>query len=147
MSSSAEHGIAVDAASFLREREIVLHTELLAEPEAFGFILVHELFHFVWRRLGNRRRAEFSALILQERVAHARGELGDSSAFKKQRVADSDRLRNSVAWRDYICESFCDTAAWLYADRQSDASFTLARRWQNRRADWFRAAFKAGCTC
>jgi len=144
---SAEQGIAVHAASFLREREIVLQTELLAEPDLFGFILVHELFHFVWRRLGNGRRAEFSTLIQQERVARARGELGDSSSLKKERLDESDCLRNSRAWRDYVCECFCDTAAWLYSGKRRDAACTLAQRWQNRRANWFRAAFEAGCAC
>ncbi|HEX3682685.1 MAG TPA: hypothetical protein VHU83_09075 [Bryobacteraceae bacterium] len=142
-----ERGVAVHAASFLRARQIVLRTELLAEPRVFRFILVHELFHFVWARLGNRLRAEFGALARREQTARARGELGESSSLKKERLAAVDYLRNSRAWRDYVCESFCDTAAWLYSDTGRSAAGTLAKRWRDQRARWFRAAFEGGCRC
>jgi hypothetical protein len=142
-----ERGVAVHAASFLRARQIILRTELLAEPHVFRFIFVHELFHFVWARLGNPLRAEFAALVRHEQTARTRGELGESSSLKKERLGSADCLANSRAWRDYVCESFCDTAAWLYSDMGRNAAGTLAKRWRDRRARWFRAAFEAGCRC
>ena len=39
--------------------------------------------------------------------------------------------------REYCCESFCDTAAWLYAGAASHAEFTLALRFRRRRQAWF----------
>lgn len=147
LSRSAERGVPVYAACFVRDREIVLETELLAKPGLFRFILAHELFHFVWVRLGNLRRAEFSAIIRQEQAARARGELGESSAVRKERVGRSDCLRNSRAWRNYVCESFCDTAAWFYSGMRRNLAFTLPKRWRDQRAAWFRSSFGAGCSC
>ena len=143
----SERGTAVHAACFVRERKIVLHTELLAQPNVFRFILVHELFHFVWARLGNRRRAEFSALLRREHAARAPGELGESSSLKKECLEESDCRSNSRAWRDYVCESFCDTAAWLYSGRRRYAASTLAKRWRDCRACWFGLVFDDGCQC
>lgn len=142
-----ERGVAVHAASFLREREIVLQSELLRQPNLFRFILVHELFHFVWPKLGNPRRAAFSALIYRERAAGAQGELGDSASLKKERLRNIHCQENSRAWRDYVCESFCDTAAWLYAGHSRDPAFTLATCWRDRRARWFDTNLEAGCAC
>jgi hypothetical protein len=142
-----ERGVAVHAASFLRGREIVLRTELLRDQRVFRFILVHELFHFVWARLGTPRRAEFTALLRREQTARTRGELGESSSLKKERLSPADCLRNSRAWRDYVCESFCDTAAWLYSAIGGDAACTLAKRCRDQRARWFAAAFEGGCRC
>jgi len=141
-----ERGIAVHAASFLREREIVLQSDLLCRPNLFWFILVHELFHFAWPKLGNQRRAEFSALIQREQAARAKGELGDSATLKKERLRQRDSRENSRAWRDYLCESFCDTAAWLYSGRRRGSAVTLAKRWRHRRAQWFKTAFETGCS-
>ena len=139
--SAGSSGSAVYAAAFLRERKIILESGLLSDPHTFPLILVHELFHFVWLRLGNSVRREFSCLLLDERSKGARGELGESSGVQKALV-------NGV-WRDYVCESFCDTAAWfyigepyagsLYAGREGNALFTLRKRWRERRKNWFRA--------
>jgi hypothetical protein len=49
--------------------------------------------------------------------------------------------RTGRAWRDYVCESFCDTAAWLYSGVRRHPEFTLAPRFRERRAAWFEAAF------
>ncbi len=103
---------------------------MLARPKKLKLILTHEIFHFVWAHLGNRRRAEYSALIANELVARARGELGESAAEAKH-----GDLKN------YICESFCDTGAWLYSGVKTSPEFTLARRWQNKRKMWFLAQF------
>ena len=42
-------------------------------------------------------------------------------------------------WSEYACESFCDTAAWLYAGAGEHAEFTLAARWSEARRAWFAA--------
>jgi hypothetical protein len=125
-------GTAVHAASFIRERRIVLETSLFNNEPLLRLILVHELFHFRWPRLGNHARACYTALLEEERAASARGELGESAEVRK-RLAQSDRRR----WKDYVCESFCDTAAWLYSGVEAHPSFRLAAHWRNRRADWF----------
>jgi hypothetical protein len=147
MSGAAPRGTPVHAACFLRRREIVLETCLLRKPRAFRFILVHELFHFVWRRLGNPARRDFNALLLRERLRRARGELGESSSFKKEQLADDDCINNSRSWRDYVCESFCDTAAWLYSGDPKRVAVSLSKRWQLRRADWFATTFETGYRC
>lgn len=131
LSANLDCGTPVHAASFIRRREIVLESELLIKAE-LPLILVHEIFHFVWVRLGNGRRAGYAALLQEERRAKARGELGESALVKKETAADS---------RDYICESFCDTAAWIYARGGKSLRVTLARRWRTRREAWFEATF------
>jgi len=105
----------------------VLESELLNKAE-LPMILVHEIFHFVWVRLGNVKRAGYAALLMEEGRARARGELGESASVKKKAAPDT---------RDYVCESFCDTAAWLYAPGEKRANVTLAKRWQARRKAWF----------
>jgi hypothetical protein len=131
LSAAADCGTPVHAASFIRRREIILESELLTKP-ALPHIVVHEIFHFVWARLSNATRASFSALLAEELRGHARGELGESAAVRKQIDKHS---------RDYVCESFCDTAAWLYAARGTRRTATLAERWRTRRRLWFEAAF------
>ena len=46
-------------------------------------------------------------------------------------------------WREYLCESFCDTAAWLYSGLPSHEEFTLAPRFRRPRARWFADRFSA----
>jgi hypothetical protein len=137
LSAAGERGTPVHAASFIRRREIILESELLAKP-ALPLIVVHEIFHFVWARLSNATRGSFSALLTNELRLHARGELGESAAVRKQ--TDPHR-------RDYICESFCDTAAWLYAPRGNHPHATLAKRWRIRRRLWFEATFRGPVPC
>jgi hypothetical protein len=127
LSAQSERGTPVHAASFIRQREIVLETELLHMPR-LRLILVHELFHFVWVRLGNSKRAAYTALLAEERKHRARGELGESAAVRKELDAGT---------RDYACESFCDTAAWIYAARCASAVGDLAPRWRKKRKQWF----------
>ncbi len=127
----------VYAASFIHKRKIVLAAELLRDQRMLRLILVHELFHFVWPRLGNQTRAEFAALLRREVSAGARGELGESAEVKKQ-----FRSNSAAAWKDYVCESFCDTAAWLFADVRDHEAFRLAARWKSRRASWFQKTFE-----
>jgi hypothetical protein len=107
-------------------------------------ILIHELFHFVWMRLGNGARAEFTDVLLKEWKHGARGELGESSAVRKQLVREGAVTRKARPWRDYVCESFCDTAAWLYAAASDNGVFTLRKRWREGRKAWFEAAANRG---
>lgn len=123
------HG-AVHAGSFLRERRIAFH----CNRAEFGRILVHELFHFVWLRLGNPARHSWERLIRAEK---SRGELGWSAQWRKDLLKRTDISGRSRAWRLYCCESFCDTAAWLYSGRRRHPEFTLAGKDRRVRRRWF----------
>ena len=123
----------VHAGSFLRERRIALN----CTRAEFRRIVIHELFHFVWLRLGNPLRQSYEALLRAER---ANGELGWSAEWRRQRLRRADRRLRSRRWREYCCESFCDTAAWLYAGVEQHAEFTLAGRHRRDRRVWFRQA-------
>lgn len=143
--SNRPNGQPVHAGSFIRKRRIVLDQELESQPRELARILVHELFHFAWVRLGNRARRSYEALVREEWQKHARGELGWSAELRK-RALRKHGLRNaaaprSIAWREYLCESFCDTAAWIYSGIQRHPEYTLATVHRQRRAEWFRDAF------
>lgn len=127
-------GSEVHAASHLRRRLLELDLSLRASPAETRRIIVHELFHFVWLRLGNPLRGEWSHLLARET---ARGELGWSAEWRKAELTPDDRARRTRRWRDYVCESFCDTAAFLYAGLRRHDEFTLAARFRARRARWF----------
>jgi hypothetical protein len=102
----------------------------------------------------------------------ARGELGWSSEWRKQELDRAEtagsgqgpqrsaitgrktpapvsvvraffRNRQSSKWRQYICESFCDTSAWIYSGVKSHEEFTLARRWRTKRCEWFKSTVEA----
>lgn len=132
-------GVGVHAGSFIRQRRIVLDSALLRRPREHRRILVHELFHFAWVRLGSPSRDCWSALLARELSARARGELGWSAELAKSRLLPGDIEANHARWRRYLSESFCDTAAWLFAGAGSHAEFTLATRHRNARRQWFRA--------
>lgn len=117
------------AGADIRRREIHLHPCLQDDPDECSRVLTHELFHFAWVRLGNPRRAEWKALLQVELAAGARGELGWSSEWRKQRLP--------ARFAEYACESFCDTAAWLYSTCRDHEEYTLAVRWRTRRKAWF----------
>ncbi len=137
-------GAPVYAAAFLRDRKIILEAALLSDSQGFRLILMHELFHFVWMHLGNSARAEFADVLLKEWKHGARGELGESSAVRKELLREGAVTGNAKPWRDYVCESFCDTAGWLYADAGDNDLFTLRKRWREGRKAWFEAAAKRG---
>jgi hypothetical protein len=154
--SGRAFGHPVHAGSFIRKREIVLDRELERQPKELARILVHELFHFAWVRLGNQRRRSFEALLREEWERGARGELGWSAEWRKRAILkraidaagagnpeDSGSLAGSAAWREYLCESFCDTGAWIYSGVRRHPEYTLAARHRDRRAEWFRGAFQA----
>ena len=136
-------GQPVLAGSFLRRREIIVDAELFDASDERARILTHELFHFVWLRLGNGARSQWSGVVEAEIRLRARGELGWSSEWRKRALLASSGT-HSRQWREYICESFCDTAAWLYAGLDDHDEFTLARRWRVKRRTWFERAMGSG---
>jgi hypothetical protein len=144
--SVSDAGQPVFAGSFLRKREIVLDSALLDDAGERARILVHELFHFVWLRLGNARRESWSAVIQGELRARARGELGWSSEWRKRALLGPDRAYDRVGspWREYLCESFCDSSAWMYARIEHHPEFTLADRWRAKRRGWFEEMIETG---
>jgi hypothetical protein len=131
----SEHG-PVHAGSLLRERRILLETTLAGDPAEFARILVHELFHFAWLRLGNPRRLSYERLLVGEIAAGAAGELGWSAEWRKNAMSPSDRRRRTLRWREYACESFCDSAAWLYSGARRHPEFTLPHRFRAARRGW-----------
>lgn len=137
--SQPPHGQPVHAASFIRRRRIFLDDELEHRPRELARILVHELFHFAWVRLGNRTRNSYVSLLQQELRERARGELGWSAEMRKKNLRSG--RRQALGWRDYACESFCDTAAWAYSGVRTHPEFTLALKHRKRRAAWFESAF------
>jgi hypothetical protein len=135
-SGEGARGREVHAGSFLRRRSIVLDSALRKRPRELRRILTHELFHFVWLRLGNPRRRAWEALLQREIAVGVRGELGWSAESLKTALTRADRMKRSRRWREYVCESFCDSAAWLFAAHGHHEEFTLpcsARRARRQR--------------
>jgi hypothetical protein len=128
-------GNAAHAATFIRQRLIILDGELRRNPREHRRILVHELFHFVWVRLGNQKRRAWEELLESERSFKARGEAGWSSEWRKRRLQARDVTRRTRKWREYCCESFCDTAAHIATGTRAEVTIAL-RRLAGRRA-WF----------
>ena len=137
LSGKTAHGKEVHAASFLRRRRIVLDAALKRRPRELTRILVHELFHFAWLRLGNRKRRSFEALIGREMHAGVPGELGWSAEHLKVALGRSDSALRTRAWREYCCESFCDTGAWMFSGARRHHEFTLPVRARSGRRVWF----------
>ncbi len=141
---SHEAGQQIHGACDIRKRIIVLDSGLRAHPPELRRILVHELFHFVWANLGNPTRKSWVDLIEKEWERRARGELGWSAEYRKDALrAIPAAERNPRYWREYLCESFCDTAAWLYSEVKTHEEFTLAPRFTKARAAWFRESFQS----
>src|SRR5580692_6408755 len=104
-SGESGRGKEVHAGSFLRQRRIVLDSALRRRPRELRRVLTHELFHFVWLRLGNPRRREWEALLRSEIERDVQGELGWSAELIKAALTRSDRVKRSRRWREYVCES------------------------------------------
>ena len=122
------------AATFLRQRLVVLDRELVHFPGELKRIWIHELYHFVWWRASNRTRHSWEQLLLSEKN---RGELGWSAQWRKNKLTRTDRELCTRAWRDYCCESFCDTAAWILCAMPKHPEATLAARAGQARTRWF----------
>jgi hypothetical protein len=106
-------------------------------PAEFPRILVHEVAHFIWLRLGNPARRGYEDVVRAEIAGTAGGELGWSGEWRKRGLRADDIDRRTRRWREYCCESFCDTAAWLYSALRRHEEFTLPARWRQRRRTWF----------
>ena len=132
------HG-PVHGGAFLRERRIAFD----CHAREFGRIFTHEVFHFVWLRLGNGWRRSYEALVSREIAAGARGELGWASEYRKRALRVDAARRRTRQWREYCCESFCDSAAWLYSGVGQHEEFTLASRYRASRGRWFAELTKA----
>ena len=126
----------VHAGSFLRQRRIALDCTRAEFPRIF----VHEVAHFIWLRLGNPRRFSYEEIVRAELAARAKGELGWSAQWRKLALRPEDIDRRTRRWREYCCESFCDTAAWLCAGIARHEEFTLAERRRHTRRTWFAEA-------
>ncbi len=131
------------AAASIPKRLILLDAEVLAGRGEFERILVHEIFHFAWRRLSNERRRSWERIVRAEIQHRATGDLGWSAEWRKRKLQPNDLRRRTIAWRHYACESFCDTAAWLYSGLRKHEEFTLSPRFRRPRRDWFESAFPA----
>jgi hypothetical protein len=130
------------AATHIPRRLILLDAGLLRQSGEFERILVHEIFHFAWVRLSNQTRRSWEGVLAAELAARAPGELGWSAEWRKNKLRN-DRLRladvrdRTPAWRRYVCESFCDTSAWLYAGLRRHDEFTLSAAPRRARRRWF----------
>lgn len=129
------------AATHIPRRRILLDSELLARPGEFERILVHEIFHFAWVRLSNQTRRSWENVLASELAGRASGEtggeLGWSSEWRKNKLTRADIRGRTPGWRRYVCESFCDTAAWLWAGLRSHDEYTLATGARRLRRSWF----------
>ena len=141
--SGAGRGLPVHAGAHLRRREMVLETNLLGNPGELVRIFVHEVHHYVWARLGKARRG-YEQLLHREMESNARGELGWPSLSLKQNLTPEDRRKRTQRWRDYVCESFCDTAAWMYSRSRSHAEWTLAASHRKKRAKYLSPIIEEG---
>ncbi len=130
------------AASFVPRRRIVIDRALLGRPRELARILYHEVFHFVWARLGNPLRQSYERILRREWIQGARGDLGWSAELRKLDLdGRSPWNRERRRWADYVCESFCDSAAWFcLGARGSHPEWTLKPRFRRQRRRWFQAA-------
>lgn len=136
--SGEARGVAVHAASFLHQRRIVLDRALLRHPRECDRILAHEIFHFVWWKLPPSARTEYEALINAEMAAGLPGEMGWSAQWRKEALPPAYRTRLASRWREYVCESFCDTAAAHLLSLRAHAEITLPARARRLRTRWMR---------
>jgi hypothetical protein len=128
-------GHPAHAATFIRRRLIILDSDLKRSPSEHSRILCHELFHFAWVRLDNSRRLSWEQLLRAELRVRATGEAGWSAEWRKGELCATDLTHRTRRWREYCCESFCDTAAWLRTSQRSE--LTLARPQCDGRKRWF----------
>ena len=135
-------GHEAHAATFIPQRLILLDEKLRRQPKARERILVHELFHFVWVRLGNPRRRAWEELLQTELRERARGETGWSAEWRKRELRPTDTADRSRRWREYACESFCDTAAWMFSGNPREC--TLGHRRRADRSAWFETQMGKG---
>jgi hypothetical protein len=129
------------AATFIPRRLILLDRGVLANKGDFERILIHEIFHFAWVRLSNQTRLDWGNLLASERGP---GELGWSAEWRKLKLNKSDARERSPRWRRYTRESFCDSAAWMFAQLEDHDEFTLSAKSRRARKAWFQKNFASG---
>jgi hypothetical protein len=129
-------GNPAHAATFIRERQMILDPELKKNPRRHHRILVHEYLHFAWVRLGNPRRAAWEGFLKAEWDEHVGGEAGWSAEWRKQKLSAQDVAERSRRWRDYCCESFCETGALVSCGAGREVTLAVSR--QRARVAWFR---------
>ena len=139
------------AVSFLPQRYIVLSAGLFRRRVELGRILYHELCHFVWPRLGNPKRRRFRTVLRRELRERVRGELGYSAELRKRDLiakagspATPHARRRAKA--EYVCESFCDTGAFVLLGDQRrgrHSEYTLSRSARRKRCDVWNAVTQA----
>lgn len=127
------------AATDIPRRRILLDAQVLARRGDFERILIHEIFHFAWVRLSNQTRWSWESVLKAEFARSRSGELGWSSEWRKRKLTSADVRRRTPAWRRYVCESFCDTSAWLCAGLSRHDEFTLPGPLRRVRQRWFAA--------
>ena len=132
------------AAASIPRRVILLDAEVFARHGEFERILIHELFHFAWVRLSNQQRRAWEDILMHELAVQAAGELGWSAEWRKDTLRPKDIRRRTPRWRRYSCESFCDTAARLFAGLRTHDEFTLASPLRRLRRRWFTDALRNG---
>ena len=129
------------AASYIPQRYVVLNRRLFRRRVELGRILYHELCHFLWPRLGNPLRKSYEAMMRAEFAKGVRGEMGYSSEWRKEQLrGEGGRIsRQTQLWREYVCESFCDTASYVLLGserRAGHSEYTLSRTARERRERW-----------
>jgi hypothetical protein len=134
--SKSHKGDAVYAGCFIRKRRIVLDASMLRTPRVLERIFVHEVFHFVWSKLDRATRQSWDALIRAEVRRGVSGELAWSAESMKNRVTPADMRQRTIRWKDYLCESFCDTAAWHFATVRRYSENTLDPETKQARREW-----------
>ncbi|MBI4465463.1 MAG: hypothetical protein HY647_12220 [Acidobacteria bacterium] len=141
VAAKATPGTHTHAVSYIVEQYVILEESLFSSRVELGRILYHELCHFLWPRLGNPKRQEFAALLEREFHRGTRGELGYSSEWRKQKMGTTDgvqlqEVRSQLLWRDYVCESFCDTGSFVLLGserRATHSEYTLSSAARKRR--------------
>jgi hypothetical protein len=126
------------AATSIPGRLILLDRGILSTRGDFERILIHEIFHFAWVRLSNATRRDWEALLASEREP---GELGWSAEWRKLKLHPSDARERSPKWKRYARESFCDSAAYLFAELKYHDEFTLPPKSRRARRAWFQKNF------
>lgn len=129
-----ERGTEVHAGSFLKERRIVLDSALRQNKAECDRILAHEIFHFVWWKLGRNHRAHYEDWIAREIREGVPGEMGWSAEWRKAKLRMSDRVQQSRRWREYLSESFCDSAAARMVQLNRHDEITLSAHACRRRS-------------
>ena len=116
----------------------MLDEQMLRTPRVLERIFVHEVFHFVWSKLRNELRCSYEDMVIDEFENNTLGELGWSAESMKLQLTKWDRKKRTRRWKDYICESFCDTAGWLFGSARQYSEMTLGREERDARRRWFR---------